>query len=175
MMLLRPFCGNKKIKKPIVSWEILVICVRFHPPTPPLLLPMKYLKLQSIKSRMGRAIRRRKACVRGWHHSFFRYLLKRLNMEGKSRCSSEIRSPTNRIPDTVLLKLGLTHFGTVWNSFSQKDQFSKGFFSEELVGQSAFRTSYEGTRSWEVLSLSHSGFHYKTFAFPVFMRVVKVF
>lgn len=145
------------------------------PPPPAILLPTKYLKLQSIKSRIERAIRKRKACMRGWHHSFFRYLLKRQNMEGKSRCSSEIRSPTNRIPDTVLLKLGLTHFGTVWNIFfSQKDQSSKGFFSEELVGQSAFRTSYEGTRSWEVLSLSHSSLHYKTFALPVFMRVVKV-
>lgn len=130
---------------------------------------------------MERAIRGSKACVRGWHHSSFRYLLKRLNMEGKSRCSFEIRSPTNRIPNTILLKVGLTHFGTVWSSFfffffssPQKDHFSKGFFSNELVGQSAFRTSYEGTKSWEVLSLNHSSFHYKIFALSLMMRVVKV-
>lgn len=142
---------------------------------PPVFLPMKYLKLQIIKNRMERAIRRRKACLRSWHHSFFRYLLKRLNMERKSRCSSEIRSPTNRIRNTVLLKLGLTHFGTVWNFFFfSKGQVFKRIFSEELVGQSAFRAWYERMKSWEVLSLSHSDFHYKTFALLVFMRVVKV-
>lgn len=109
-----------------------------------------------------------------WHHSIFRYLLKRVNMERKGSCSSETRSPTNRIPDTVLLKLSLTHVGTVWNSLSQKDQFSKGFSLKRTGWSVSFHNVIWKDKELRSAMVSHSHFHYKTFAFPVFMRVMKV-